>query len=131
MWLTILASIAMGFVISALVTTGDKAMAVAPFVLIIQLLFSGILFALEGAGELLSYVTVSRWSVSALGRTANLNELELRLQEEFPMIENEVEPIFEATATAITQTWLVLAFMVFLFMVVSTISLRRIAKDRR
>jgi ABC-type multidrug transport system ATPase subunit len=131
MWLTILASIAMGFVISALVTTGDKAMAVAPFVLIIQLLFSGILFALEGAGEILSYVTVSRWSVSALGRTANLNELELRMQEEFPMIEHEIEPIFEATATGLMQTWLVLALMVLLFMVASTISLRRIAKDRR
>ena len=43
-WLTVLASIALGFVISAVVKTGDKAMAIAPFVLIIQLLFSGILF---------------------------------------------------------------------------------------
>lgn len=38
-WLTILASVTMGFVISSLVETGDKAMAVAPFVLIIQLRF--------------------------------------------------------------------------------------------
>ena len=131
MWLTILASIAMGFVISALVTSGDKAMAVAPFVLIIQLLFSGILFPLEGAGELLSYVTVSRWSVSALGRSAHLNELDGRMQEEFPMIERDLDPIFEATSTYLSQTWSVLLIMTLLFMVVSTVSLRRIAKDRR
>lgn len=37
MWLTVLASIAMGFIISAMVKSGDKAMAVAPFVLIVQL----------------------------------------------------------------------------------------------
>jgi hypothetical protein len=69
--------------------------------------------------------------VSALGRTANLNELELRMQEEFPMIEHEIEPIFEATSTGLMQTWLVLGAMVLLFMIASTISLRRIAKDRR
>ena len=131
MWLTVLASIAMGFVISSLVTTGDKAMAVAPFVLIIQLLFSGILFALEGAGEILSYVTVSRWSVSALGRSAHLNELDRRLQEEFPMIEPELDPIFEATSTYLLQTWYILLVMTLLVMVVSTLALRRIAKDRR
>ena len=42
-WLTIEASMAIGFVISALVKNGDRAMTMAPFVLIIQLLFSGIL----------------------------------------------------------------------------------------
>lgn len=131
MWLTILTSIAMGFVISSLVTTGDKAMAVAPFVLIVQLLFSGILFALEGAGEILSYVTVSRWSVSALGRTSHLNELDRKLQEEFPMIEPELDPIFEATSTYLLQTWYILLAMTVIVMVVSTLALRRIAKDRR
>ena len=59
-WLTVLASITMGFVISSIMKTGDKAMTLAPFVLIIQLLFSGILFTLKGAGEIISYCTVSR-----------------------------------------------------------------------
>jgi hypothetical membrane protein len=131
MWLTILAAIAMGFVISALVSTGDKAMAVAPFVLIVQLLFSGILFVLEGAGEILSFVTISRWSVSALGRTSDLNVLEGRLVQEFPMIEREADAIFEAASTYLMETWLILVGMALLFMVASTISLRRIAKDRR
>ena len=83
-WLTVLASIALGFVISAVVKTGDKAMAIAPFVLIIQLLFSGILFTLEGAGEVISYVTVSRWSVEGLGSIAKLNRLDLKLQADYP-----------------------------------------------
>ena len=50
-WLTVIASVAMGFIISSVVQSGDKAMAAAPFVLIVQLLFSGILFTLKGAGK--------------------------------------------------------------------------------
>ena len=59
--LTILASMSMGLLISALVKTGDKAMTLAPFVLIVQLLFSGILFKLEDAAKYIAYLTVSKW----------------------------------------------------------------------
>ena len=41
LWLTVLASEALGFVISSIVKTGDKAMAVAPIILIIQLCVVG------------------------------------------------------------------------------------------
>ena len=130
-WLTVLASISLGFVISAVVKTGDKAMAIAPFVLIIQLLFSGILFTLEGAGEVISYVTVSRWSVEGLGSIAKLNRLDLKLQADYPMLEHEAESFFKATGAHVTQCWGILIFMTLLFLVVSMISLRRIAKDTR
>ena len=36
-WLTVIASVAMGFIISSVVQSGDKAMAAAPFVLIVQI----------------------------------------------------------------------------------------------
>ncbi len=39
LWLVILASEAMGFLVSANARSGDKAMVAAPFLLIIQLLF--------------------------------------------------------------------------------------------
>lgn len=130
-WLTVLASITMGFVISAIVKSGDKAMAVAPFVLIVQLLFSGILFTLEGIGEKISYCTVSRWSVEAMGSIANLNDLELKLQADYPMLEHEAEAFFEATKSHLVETWGILLAMVVLFTVVSIVALRRIAKDTR
>lgn len=130
-WLTVLASITMGFVISAVVKSGDKAMAVAPFVLIVQLLFSGILFTLEGVGEKISYGTVSRWSVEAMGSIANLNDLELKLQKDYPMLEHEAEAFFEATKSHLIETWGILLAMVVLFTIVSIVALRRIAKDTR
>lgn len=130
-WLTVMASITMGFVISAIMRTGDKAMALAPFVLIIQLLFSGILFTLEGAGEIISYCTVSRWSVEALGSISKLNKLDLKLQAEYPMLEHEAESFFKASKAHLQQSWLILGGMIVLFTAVSMIALRRIAKDSR
>ena len=131
MWLTVLASVAMGFIISSVVRSGDKAMAAAPFVLIVQLLFSGILFTLEGAGEKISYCTVSRWSVEALGSIAGLNKLDLKMQADFPMLEHEAESIFKATAGHVVLTWEILVLMTAILMVVATIMLRNVAKDRR
>ena len=131
MWLTILASITMGFVISSMVKTGDKAMAAAPFVLIVQLLFSGILFTLKGAGEIISYCTVSRWSVEALGSIAKLNRLDLKLQKDFPMLEHEAESFFKASKMHVAQSWMILAGMTILLLIVSMLLLRNISKDRR
>lgn len=130
-WLTVMASITMGFVISSIMKTGDKAMALAPFVLIVQLLFSGILFTLEGAGEIISYCTVSRWSVEALGSISKLNKLDLKLQATYPNLEHEAESFFKATKAHLQQSWLILGGMIVLFTVVSMIALRRIAKDSR
>ncbi len=75
-FVTIYVSAGFGLLISACSKNGDRAMSVAPFVLIIQLLFSGILFTLNGATDKISYFTFSRWSMEALGSTNSLNELE-------------------------------------------------------
>lgn len=130
-WIVILASEALGFVVSANAKSGDKAMVVAPFLLIVQLLFSGILFKLEGVGEYISYATASRWTVEALGSIVDLNELPLRMQEEYPMIEHEIEDFFEATAGHVEKCWGILAGMAILLLVVSVLSLRRLPKDSR
>lgn len=130
-WFTILASVSIGFIISSIVRSGDKAMAVAPFVLIVQLLFSGILFSLKGIGEKISYFTVSRWSVEALGSIAKLNRLDLKLQKDFPMLEHEAEAFFEASKVHLLHSWGILMIMTALFTVCSMVLLRNISKDRR
>lgn len=130
-WMVILASEALGFAVSANAKSGDKAMVAAPFLLIVQLLFSGILFKLDGVGKYISYATASRWTVEALGSIVNLNDLPLRMQSEYPMIEHEAEEFFEATAGHVEKSWGILAAMTVLFLTVSVISLRRLPKDSR
>lgn len=130
-WLTITASMALGFIISAFVKSGDKAMTCAPFVLIIQLLFSGILFELKGAGSKIAYATISKWSVESLGSISDLNNLTMKMQEELPGIEHEFQEIFEFSKSHLVSNWAILAAMVLLCGVVTTVLLRGVAKDGR
>lgn len=130
-WLTIEASMALGFVISALVRSGDKAMTIAPFVLIVQLLFSGILFELKGAGEYIAYATISKWSVESLGSTTDLNSLQLRIQEQLPAAEHKFQEIFEHTSGHLLGNWAILLGMMLLCAVVCTLMLRMVSKDGR
>lgn len=129
--LAILASMAIGLVISSLVKSGDKAMTLAPFVLIFQLLFSGILFSLEGPSEMLSYGTVSKWSVEAMGSITDLNNLSPRLQEQFPSYVREAQEIYEHTGAHLLMTWGIMAGMTIACLVLSCVLLRNVKNDSR
>ncbi len=89
-FVTIYASAGFGLLISAASKNGDRAMALAPFVLIFQLLFSGILFSLNGVTEKVSYLTFSRWSMEALGSTNDLNELTPVGEEDMEEMKDEI-----------------------------------------
>lgn len=130
-WITAVTSAAMGLVVSAVVRTGDKAMAAAPFVLIVQLLFSGILFELKGVAEYISYVTVSRWSVEALGSITHLNDLDLRMQEDFPGLAHEAEDLFTDTSKHLMQDWVILVLMAAAFSIASLMIIKAVSKDER
>lgn len=129
--LTILSSMAMGFVVSGFVKSGDKAMTAAPFLLIIQLLFSGILFELEGAANKLACLTVSKWSVEGFGSIANLNALPSKLQQEIPSYTREADEMFEFTKAHLGTDMAVLGVFIAVCFILCVIVLRRISKDGR
>jgi len=131
LWMTILASMALGFVISGMVKSGDKAMVIAPFVLIVQLLFSGILFELKGIGDKIAYGTISKWSIEGLGGIANLNELTSKLQKEMPTYQRDFEEMFESTKGHLAVRVDVLGVYVVLCAVISIIVLKSVSKDSR
>ena len=76
--LTTVAGLALGLCISALVSNEDKAMSVVPIILIPQIIFAGMVFKLEGTGKVMSWLTLSRWALEALGATVDLNALKAR-----------------------------------------------------
>lgn len=94
-FVTIYASAGFGLLISAASKNGDRAMSLAPFVLIFQLLFSGILFSLDGVTEKVSYLTFSRWSMEALGSTNDLNALTPVGAEDMEEIERQMDDMRE------------------------------------
>jgi ABC transport system ATP-binding/permease protein len=74
-WLTTLGGMAMGLMISAMVSNTDKATSLVPIILVPQIILGGIIFPLEGDTEFLGWVTVSKWSTDSLGTSADINRL--------------------------------------------------------
>ncbi len=126
MWLTIYSSSALGLLVSSVMKNGDRAMAVSPFLLIIQLLFSGILFTLEGASKIISFFTVSRWSVESLGNVVDMNSL----RHKYLQIDYKPDELFEHGLSHLAHTWLILGAFIVILGILSVLFLRNVSKDR-
>lgn len=130
-FLIVFAADTMGLCISCIVKNEQLASQMSPYILIVQLLFSGVLFAMEGAASSVSAVMLSRWGMEALGSISNLNDLPLRLQEEFPMIPHEADEAFLYTAEHLREVWLILIVFVVVPLSIGNIALHGVKKDTR
>lgn len=130
-FLLMCASDAMGLCISAVLKNADIANAVAPYVLIGQLVFSGVLFKLKGAANIISYLMVSRWSMEALGSSSRLNDLPLRIQATVPSVPHEFDKIYDSVPKHIWQVWLILLLFAFVFEIAGTVFLQKVKNDGR
>ena len=94
-----------------------------PFVLIIQLVMSGMIFELKGLTEQIAKLTISKWSLNAIGITANLNAME------------NYQPAFISdyaySINNIVQMWLILILFTLIYGVIGIISLKFIDRDKR
>lgn len=130
-FLVMYASDSMGLMISCIVKSEQLASQLSPYILIVQLLFSGVLFEMKGAATSVSALMVSRWGMEALGSTSDLNSLPLRIQEEFPMVPHEADETFQYTAEHLGEVWLILLLFVVVPLIIGTICLYRVKKDKR
>lgn len=122
----------MGIMISAVASTPNVAMTAMPFVLILQLVMSGVLFELSGWSEKVAYVTFSKWGMSALGSIGNLNDdsLPLKLSAVFPnVVRLETEAAYEATAENLLTSWGCILLIGAVCVLISIISLKIRNKD--
>jgi hypothetical protein len=74
--------------VSSVSGTPTTAMTVMPFVLIVQLVLSGVLFQLSGMAESFSYITLSKWGMSAFGAEADLNHITTSAQQKLAELPN-------------------------------------------
>ncbi len=75
LFLTMLAGMGIGFVVSAISRSSDMAIYVLVILLFYQFFFAGTVFDLRGkTAELLSYPTTTRWALTALGVTIDMEE---------------------------------------------------------
>lgn len=74
-FLTMYAADLLAVAVSCAVRTENAAMTAMPFVLIIQLVLSDVVFSLDGFARLLSNLTIAKWGVEAVCTIANANNL--------------------------------------------------------
>ena len=141
-WLTIFSSSAMGLLVSCMMKNVDRAMALSPFLLIVQLLFSGVLFEnLKGISKMISVFTISRWSVSALGIITNLRSMNSKVFDSIQELNlgDKVKPSdfpvdsagnFIHTGARMFGCWGMMSLYIILFGMLCIYFLQNVAKDR-
>lgn len=136
-FLMILASDVMGIAVSSIVHTPNAAMTVMPFVLILQLIMSGVLFSLSGASKQIANFTVSKWGMQAFGSIGNINSLPTKISVKhpelalaYPEIASSSSSAYDATASHLLQIWGIFLAFIAAFTVISIISLEFIDKDK-
>lgn len=128
-FITAVASTAMGLLVSSLFSNADRAMTVAPILLMPQILFSGLIFKLDGITECISWFAVCRWSMEGYGTTANLNGLPLKLQQQGVMIPHEAEDFFEYSTGHLLYSWAILILFTIVFLALARLVIGRIGKE--
>ena len=127
-FLIIYSSDVLGLAISSIVKTANTAMTVMPFVLIIQLVMSGMIFELNGFTEKISKLTVSKWGLEAICSTSNVLELEI---DPMLIITDVMRTDYEHSIEHLLKIWLILAAFVVLYGSISIIALKFVDKDKR
>lgn len=124
-FISILSAASLGLFISSLVKNSNIAMTIIPLVLVPQLLFSGMLFKLDGVADFISNFVLCRWTVEGLGTTANLNSLTHIVQTINPLIEVEAEDYFIFSAEHMLKVIGVISLMTVILMLASYITLKK------
>ena len=133
-FLTAIASAAMGLFVSSLFNNADRAMTVAPILLMPQILFSGLIFELDGATEYISWFAVCRWSMEGFGTTANLNKLPGEINEVYGSMgqafERPAEDFFKFTEGHMLLDWGILILFTAAFLVLAKVVLAKVGKEK-
>ena len=127
-FLVIWCSDILGIMVSSVSSTPNVAMTAMPFVLILQLIMSGVLFKLQGWSETVANITYSKWGIFALGSISDLNSIELRILVEHPdlanLLEREIQETYEHTSSNLLTDWAYILIIAAVCIVISIVSLK-------
>lgn len=130
-FLLMYAADAMGIMISCIVKKTETANVLAPYILIIQLIFSGILFEMKGAANTFSYLMLSRWGMEGLGSISNLNNIKLKIQMTVPTVPHKYQSMFSISNNHLLKVWGVLLGFSIIFLLIGNKLLHSVSKDTR
>ncbi len=138
MFLLCFAADTLSLLISSIVKNSSTANIFIPVVLIVQIVFSGVLFDLGETVENFAYLMFSKWGIAGLAITSHLNNGRVQFLLDFPNYELQLGPsmakvndMFISDKLNLLLVWGVLILFIIIFSVLSILVLKRIKKDTR
>ena len=121
-FLTLITSISLGLMLSAFVKNETSANSTLPLVMIPQIIFSGVLFELEGISSKISWLMPSRWSVGAYGALVNVNAMpNLPKISPNPLFQPfELNSIYDATWQNLGLNWGMLCLHTVIYLIIAS-----------
>ena len=115
----------LGIMVSSICKTTTVAMTVVPFLLILQLVFSGVLFEIDGDIGRLADITISKWGMEILGTISNINGL--------PYTSGLIyeEEVYARELAHVYNAFGMLAVFAIIYVIIAIIMLRLVKKDTR
>lgn len=119
-WLLSISADMLGLFVSCLAKKTTVAIATAPYILLAQLVFSGMVLDLKDWSETVSKFMLSRWGIAAFGTTSNLNALS-----------HGEEQIFTFTRYHLLSCWGVLGLFAVVCIITSWFTLKFMRLDEK
>ena len=138
-FLVIFAADMLALLVSCVVKTPSVAMTVMPFVLIVQLVFAGVVFELEGAMEKVANLTICKWGMQAVQVIANTTKSVRTSAYDFnqittlPLYELPKKdlPELDPELGNLLQAWGIMALFCVIYIAIAVIALRQVSRDKR
>ncbi len=122
-FLTLLSCVSLGLVVSAIVKNGSQANSALPLLLLPQIIFSGVLFKMEGAASKFSWLMLSRWSVGAYGSLVNVNAMvptPTQLPDGSTLPQPfEPTPVYDPTWENLSLNWAILCVHILVYLMLT------------
>lgn len=122
-FLTLLTSMSLGLLVSAVVKNASQANSALPLLLIPQIIFSGVLFKIKGIGKVISWLMLSRWSIGAYGSLIDINAMvpeAIKLPDGSTAIRPfEPTAVYDATWENLALNWGILGLHTLVYLTVS------------
>lgn len=138
MFLLAFAADTMALVISAIVKNSSTANTFIPIILIVQIVFSGVLFDLGKQMDAFASLMISKWGIAGLAISSRLNDSRVKFLLDSPDFElnlgtsmSAVKDLYMSTPENLLIVWAILLAFIIVCSVLCTLLLTRVKKDRR
>ena len=129
--LVMYATDAMGLMISCFVKSEQLASQLSPYILIAQLLFSGVLFELKDFAFTVSSMMLGRWGMEAMGCISDLNAIPSAIAEKIPGYATPFAEAYEHTPEHLKKAWLILVAFCIVPLLAGNLLLHGVSRDGR